>query len=1237
MSWNTRITGAAELRAAFAGRPDAKFRPVPLWWWSGESLDAERLRWQIDRMAELGVGAWCVTGLAPYGPAAGSVPDEPRGFSDDWLALYRAACEHARERGLKVITWSPLQISGAVEANRLAAQRPDLRGELLVDGVAQPFSLDYGNAEAVRALVGDGTDGGRYLAAIDDLLGDVIVGMFEDEFPLFPPWAPDFPERFRARTGQDVPADLLARDHGPRTPALRCALFEVATERIESAYTAWQREFVERHDLLAGFDEMTRGGAPLKSSMCYFDPFRVLSWATAPGTDQMGDARFHLSLANLYGAPRVWFEGFHSHGWGFGLADQWRMLAEWGREGASLYLPHGFYYTTQSMWWEWAPPEMGWRQPYARHYRAFADAVGRLMSVLSGGVHVPEAVVLYPTRTVWAATTAHRQWAPEAHEASETYLSLMGLHHALSAKEPDRFWHASALADAGYDRVTVDEDHLDTYADLPIVLPATRCLKTGSLRRLVEQARGGRRVVVVGAWPEWSAEEGRDDPVFLGLVDELRSHAVFAEDVKAAVALLPPPRVEGLRSLTRRVGDLDVRYLTGAGQARLRGMADRCPERWDPVTGAVEPLPALRDGDDLLVDIAGGPGTIVALPTGEAVPPIPRGPETELALPEVWDCAYLPWAENRWGDYLLPANDGDPPVQRRTFAHREGDDPAWRLAPVVPEDVEHEHVHLGFEERMHGMTGRPRPEERRLPDGWHEAVATFGPRARLAGGGCAAWSERYGVEEVVPSTHIGLRGRVEPVKVDFGQDGAGEVTSWGWVPEDAATHLVIEGGGVVDVVLDSTVLAAAVEADLVALPVSLTAGWHEVTLRARPRGVARGELDGYMAAPRTRLAWVFGAPYRREPVSIWGGLMAHPDYKGSAGPRRFRRRVALPEEATVRARAWGSAETVVDVPDRLPAGEHVIEARSGGAPGTPAFLCELEFTFPSGGTLVVTSDGRWETAAEGEDAWGAAFPVGSVFAPPPPERPADDIPYRHPLTDVAWLSGEEAVATQLRGQVWADSPEPPPPSWFAFTAPPGARALSLPVAGEVTAWVDGESVEVVDGAVPLREHARVALRVQAPAGRRGAACFADYPQLGLGDGTIRTGVSWHRQGLDTFSGVILHRAEVDLEGTALADGGEAELDLGQVAGSVGVRVNGEDAGVVFCPPWRLRVDLRPGRNVIELEVANTLGPWTSRGVPTQFSPEEQRVSGILGRARLVRRAPRPALRPGDATPSVPPT
>jgi hypothetical protein len=1215
MDWTTNPQDEAALRAAFATSPDGRYRPITAWWWSGEKLEEERLWWQLDRIAELGCGGIAVTGLAFFGPAGGSVADDPPGFSDEWLRLYRMALERCRSLGLGAVSWSLFAGGFPVDTPALLKAHPEFRGERLLtrDGVAvQPFGYDFGNRRAVEALVGEGTVNGRHLAAIEDMLGDPIVLMFEDEIPAFPKWAPSFAAEFRERKGYDFPPRAFDQDVGPRTPALRWDLFDVATARVEGAYTEVTAAWVDKHKLLAGYDQMSRRGTPILSSAYYLDPFRTMAWANAPGTDQMGDARFHLSVADLTGASRVWLEGFHSHGWGMTLEHQARLLFEWGREGANLFLPHGMYYAGRAFWWEWAPPEMGWKQPYARHYPAFAEAVGRLNTALSSGRHVPEVAVLYPLSTVWAASTGHLEWGPEAHEAEAAYGELFGIHEAPSGQEPERPHRPSLLAEAGYDRIVVDEARIDAF-DVPLIVAACRCLQTSTVTRLLALVAAGRQVIMVPPLPEWSAEVGRDDPAFAELVAQLADAAVVVDSVADVVGVLPPPRVSGLKSQWRRVGELDVVLLTGAGDARLRGMADRAPEQWDIMTGAVSPLGAVVDGDDLLVR-SDGPVLLVALPAGSAVAPA-VAPDVVVALPEIWECEYLPWGENRWGDYRLPANEGTPPVERRTFAFREGDDVAWRAAPVVPEDVQHPLTDLGFEDRMGQARSRPLPAERVLPDGWHEVVSTYGPKAVVDGSEglqLAEYSERLGVEDVLLSTPIGLKGWVEPVKVDLGEQG-GSVVSYGFVPEAADTHVVVEGAGVLTVWLDGSVLIGPVEGGVLSVPVRVEAGWHEVRIEVTPRHGVAGHLEGYRALPRTRLAWAFTEPYGRAPLGIWGGPVLHPDYKGSQDGRRFRRRVVVSEPAAVEVRWSAAAPVSVAVPDVLEPGEHWIDVFVGGAIHPAGFTAEVKLQMASG-VVVIGTDDRWETAGAGEP-WQRPVPIGMVGAlgHAGEDDVFDEPARRSPLLDVAWLEGPDSVAGHV-ASLWADSPSPPPPGWFCFTAPPGAVSMTLPIVGSVSAWADGAPVSIVDGVLPLREGTRVALRVQAPAGYRGAACFTSHPLLELGPGRIRAGLSWHRQGLDCFSGVIRHRAVVTVP---VGGGGPAVLDLGDVAGSVAVRVNGSDAGTRLWGPWRLPVTVRDGENEIELEIANTLGPMTARGIPTPFGPEDQRFSGLLEQPRLL--------------------
>jgi hypothetical protein len=1227
--WTAIYTDPAELRDAFGRYPEARYRPLPTWWWSGETIADERMRWQLEQLARMGCGALAVTGLAMHGPAGGSVADDPPGLSEEWYRFFLYTCERSRELGMGIATWSPLQVGGPLDVPRLLGEHPGYRGEELVTagGVdVRPFGFDFGSSEAIDAHVAPESATGRYLERIRPLLGSTIVALFEDEFPAFPRWSPTFAEEFRAAKGYDFPLEAIDQDVGPRTPAYRVDLVDVATERVLGAYTRFQREVVHGHKLLGGYDQCSRRGTPLVTSMYHLDQFKTMSWANAPGTDHMGDARFHLSLADIHGAPRVWLEGFHSLGWGLTLDDQMRLIYEWAREGATLYFPHGMYYANRGLWWEWAPPDLGWNQPHARHYHAYAETVGRLLSCLSAGKHVPEVAVLYPQTTVWADSSGLRRFGPAALRADDCYVDLFGMHSVPSSWDLERADRPSLLAEAFYDRIAVDEEHVSLF-DLPIVLPACTCLRTETVRQLIADAERGRVVVIVEPRPAWSAENGRDDEEFTRLVERLSELAVVVEAPEQVASALPPPRVDGLKSQWRRVGDLDLVFITGRGIARLRGMACRAPERWASREAAITPLPARAEGDDLLIDCE-GPALLVALPHGE-----PETPSQihyrELELPETWECAYPAWGENRWGDHRLPANEGTPPVERRTFAFREGDDPAWRSAPAVPEDVQQPLFDVGFERRMWDVKGRVRPEERLIAHGWREVVSTYGPKAVVDGVRLAEYSERLGVEDMTLATPIGLKGWVEPVKVDLGPGGAGTVRSWCRVETALDTHLVVEGTAIVTVSLDGSHLIGPVDCGLVSVPVHLEPGWHELRIDAQARTLERSDALIYRAEIGTRLGWVLAAPYRYPARGIWSWQLVHPDHKGDPGPRRFRRRLRVAEPMRLRVDLSAPGGVEVSAPELLEPGEHVVEVTVGRAIAGNSLKGSLVLEGESGTVLIVTDD-RWEVLETvGDeiypDRWSpdTATPmaatragrrwVGALTSSTTSSGTRDREEGGrggHVLADVGWLEGESVLQGQVP-QLWADAPGDPPPSWFCFTAPPGARALTLPIVGEVQAWLDGEAV-ACDGALPLREGARVALRVQAPAGFRGAACFTEHPLLELGPGRIRTGSSWHRQGLDVFAGVIVYRTTVHLDEAA-----DAILDLGEVRGSAGVRVNGEGAGILFCAPWTVPVRLGEGENTIELEVASTLGPLAGRGVPTPFGPEDQRFAGIVGTPRLL--------------------
>jgi hypothetical protein len=466
--------------------PSRAFSPVPLWWWSGDTVTAERLRWQLERLAAGGIFNVVVMNLAPTSPLYGSDADDPPFLSERWWEVFLGMCRDAEELGVRVWFYDQIGFSGANFQGQVVLQDAALAGRWLervaidVDGEGTLASPGGGVPLAAAALPLDGegraagppvavplqdgharfsgsgphrlmlfyvvTRGFDYFSrdACDRLmehvhrqfeertsayLGSVIVGSFQDELPNVPTWSATFPERFAGVAGYDPVPHLAAlwEDLGEDGERFRHDFHAVRGALAEAAFFKPLAAWHEHHGLMLGFDQQygAREGDPVASQRLYGDYVRTHRWFTVPGSDHHGEAKIHSSMAHHYGHERVWIESFHTSGWGGTLEETFDWLLPWLGAGANLYDPHATYYATRSGWWEWAPPATDWRQPYWRHYDHFARAVARLCSVLAWGEHACEVGVLFPDATARAGLGIDDAF-PDAREADRLYRDIVG-------------------------------------------------------------------------------------------------------------------------------------------------------------------------------------------------------------------------------------------------------------------------------------------------------------------------------------------------------------------------------------------------------------------------------------------------------------------------------------------------------------------------------------------------------------------------------------------------------------------------------------------------------------------------------------------------------------------------------------------------------------------------------------------------------------------------------------------
>ena len=620
--------------------PSREFSPAAIWWWSGEPLTRERLRWQLERFVDGGVWNLVILNLAPSGPLFGSDADDPPFLSEAWWELLDGVCADAASLGARLWLYDQLGFSGADLQARLVQERGEFAGLWLgarADDALEERGFDYLGVEACATLLD--RIHGEVERRLGRWLGTTIAGFFQDELPALPTWSRELPAAFAAQHGYELDRSLLWQDGVEAERARRdyhVTRAALAEEAFFKPLNAWH----ERHGLICGCDQQdpARAGRPVEGVQLYADYPRTHRWFGAPGSDHHGDARIHASLAHLYERPRVWIEAFHSSGWGGTLEETFDWLVPWLRGGATLYNPHAVYASTKGGWWEWAPPATDWRQPYWRHHRVLADAVARLCQTLSLGRHRCDVAILLPTADAQAGALPDGTVAQHAAAAQRTYVELAG----------DMAWfdqRPGALDRIGRDADVIDDDSLqravvdaagsggapsaagaasaggassagvarlrvagEAYG--AIVLPACTVLEDATAARLAEFAEAGGVVVAVGTAPErgvgvaargaddadggaddadggaGDAGGGADDAPGLARLraafDRGRATVVPAGDdaaLAAALAVVPAVAESDAPMLVREVDGTLVAFLTAAAPSATRVAVDAPEER----------------------------------------------------------------------------------------------------------------------------------------------------------------------------------------------------------------------------------------------------------------------------------------------------------------------------------------------------------------------------------------------------------------------------------------------------------------------------------------------------------------------------------------------------------------------------------------------------------------------------------------------------------------------------------
>ncbi len=195
-----------------------------------------------------------------------------------------------------------------------------------------------------------------------------------------------------------------------------------------------------------------------------------------------------------------------------------------------------------------------------------------------------------------------------------------------------------------------------------------------------------------------------------------------------------------------------------------------------------------------------------------------------------------------------------------------------------------------------------------------------------------------------------------------------------------------------------------------------------------------------------------------------------------------------------------------------------------------------------------------------------------------------------------------------------------PAEWFRFLSAPGTEAIRVQAQGQVKAWMDGKPMNHGGNgrfvaASPATGAAVVALRVIAETGCSGGAAIPEPIMIETsGTGILPLG-DWSHMGiLNNYSGGVRYSTTFRLAQDQAQ--GQVKIDLGRVAATAEVHLNGKNVGVRVAPPWSLDVTgcLKAGENTLEVLVYNTLSNHYQT-IPSRYRGKP--VSGLMGPVRLL--------------------
>ena len=350
----------------------------------------------------------------------------------------------------------------------------------------------------------------QYLSRYGNQFGTTIKGVFSDEPSpgwLAYPWIEDFPEQFLSDHGYDLLDNLahLALDIDQRSAFVRHH-YRLTQHRLqytnflEKINTWCQRHHIEFTGHLTRTEWLSRGAAAWPNELRCYKPMHIphadplcsaYGWPDA--SSYHSGLKVVSSASHLFKREHAGSDSLAVVGDEASLRDLKAMLDYQMVMGINFFSMHGLYYSLDGLRKEEAPPSLFYQHSQWKHMSVLLEYAKKTCQKLTGGKHLCELAVLYPSTSLGCQIKPNVKWANQIDEKQ--------IHSSI-----DRLLTNHCDFDF-IDEITLQEnvDHAgklttpESYT--AIILLYVRYIDEQTSKALLRYAKAGGRVATVGCRP----------------------------------------------------------------------------------------------------------------------------------------------------------------------------------------------------------------------------------------------------------------------------------------------------------------------------------------------------------------------------------------------------------------------------------------------------------------------------------------------------------------------------------------------------------------------------------------------------------------------------------------------------------------------------------------------------------------------------------------------------------------